>query len=195
MEYPLMIPPFTISSFNTLTKKQVEQFFQWFLIEKTNRVQVLSQYIDQTGEHVELDYTPNSLIPLWDWFESQIEIETRTEEKIEAQIRSLPPKWQNVVKPATTQLSQKTLAIGLDISTYFGEVLVTNNDTIRWGYRTSPKKLDGVNRPLLIMGHWHDISIYQCTTIHVLTLKSSRERDSNRLYNMYIQYSKQEKVE
>ena len=82
MDYPLMETPFTLVPFNEMNKKQVGQYFQWFMVEKDKRLYQLEQYINKNNPaKVILDKSPESLIPLWERFEDQIEWEEKTEDE------------------------------------------------------------------------------------------------------------------
>ena len=118
MNYPLMEMPFKITSFELLTKKQAEQYFQWFLEVKESRMQQLEDFISQSGGSISLDKTPESLVGLWKWFEDRIEWEDKTEKEIADESSSIPEQFRDVVPVSTKKLSVQTLVLAMDISIY-----------------------------------------------------------------------------
>lgn len=184
MKYRLMETPFALAPFEDMNKKQAEQYYQWFLTEKEHRIQQLEQHIRQSNISISLDKTPESLLDLWEWFEGNIEWEKKTEEELNNEMVGRPDWMRPHILADTQKMTILTLALGMDISIYFGETLISNNPSIYWGYRTSPKKLDGVNRPILL-GFKGDICAFPYTLIRVCIRKSTREKNKYRLFDLY----------
>ena len=182
--------PFKITSFELMTKKQAEQYFQWFLEVKESRMQQLEDFISQSGGSISLDKTPESLVGLWKWFEDRIDWEDKTEKEIADESSSIPEQFRDVVPVSTKKLSVQTLALAMDISIYWGETLITNNTGVHWGYKTSPKKLEGVNRPQLILDAMDGLATFPYAMILVCIRKSSKEKSENRLYDLYKTWSR-----
>lgn len=82
MMYEAMGLPFKFSSFDELSKKQTENFFQWYIGQIGHRMDVLRNCIISEGNDIPLDYMPESLISLWEWYEQKIAIEKKTEEEL-----------------------------------------------------------------------------------------------------------------
>ena len=190
MDYPLMETPFTLVPFNEMNKKQVGQYFQWFMVEKDKRLYQLEQYINKNNPaKVILDKSPESLIPLWERFEDQIEWEEKTEDELKAELIGRPEWMQRHIIAETKTFTTLTLTIVMDISIYFGETMIRNNPTVYWGFKSSPKKLDGVNRPILL-GFKGDINVFPFTLVRVCARKSTRSKNKNQLYNLYNTWCK-----
>ena len=67
IEYEVMISPFSdFKDFDKMKKKEAEEYFNWYVSELENRMRILKAYIqkDLNEETINLDYTPESLIPL-----------------------------------------------------------------------------------------------------------------------------------
>ena len=185
MEYPLMETPFVLVPYEEMNKKQVEQYFQWFMTEKDKRIMQLEQYINKSNMgKVVLNKSPESLIPLWEWFEERIEFEERSEKEM-ADLTNGKPEWmQEIIIQNTKKMTLLTMALTTDIATYFGDTLIHNNPSIRWGYLLKPKKLDGVKEPILL-GFKGDISMNPRGIVHVCVLRCSRQKNKNELYETY----------
>lgn len=71
MEYELMTPPFNPYSFDEMNKKQAGDYFKWFVAQIDHRIEVISGYIANDGEQIDFDYSPESLIEIWKWYEKR----------------------------------------------------------------------------------------------------------------------------
>ena len=189
MDYKLMTTPFKLIPFHDMSKNQANQYYLWFLSVKEERIRWLEEYISLDDKDINLDYSPESLVKVWNWFESKIQWENKTEEEIKLEVDRRPEKYRNSTPYCTQKMTTLTLAIAMDISIYFGEMLIVNNPTIYWGYRTRPKQLDGVNRPVLL-GFRYAGCVFPYTLIQVLIRKSTEEKNSNRLLELYSKWSK-----
>ena len=184
MNYPLMETPFALTQFEEMSRKQAEQYFQWFLTEKEHRIKQLEQYIKQSDKSISLDKTPESLIGLWEWFEANIEWVSKTEEDFTNEMVGRPDWMRPHILESTKKMTILTLALAMDISIYSGETLIASNPSIYWGYKTSPKKLMGVNRPILL-GFKGDINFFPYNQIQVCMRRSTREENKYELQELY----------
>ena len=184
MEYREMHIPFELVPFCNMNKKQAEQYFNWFLETKEQRIKNLQEYINSETEEIVLDKSPESLIGLWRWFETKIILEKKKDEEIYEELR-LSPEWmrENILNDVY-KLSILTMTLVHDISVYYGDVVIENNTQIRWGYLSRPKKLDGINAPRLL-GFKADMSVYTYRQVEVCARKSIDEKNENRLINLY----------
>ncbi|MFP3325312.1 hypothetical protein R0K05_19825, partial [Planococcus sp. SIMBA_160] len=85
-DYPLMEPPFEVGSHELLSKKKAQILFDWFIDEIPQRISVLEEF---TNGEVDFNYTPESLIEVYSWYLSQIEIYELSEEDIGRELESL----------------------------------------------------------------------------------------------------------
>lgn len=184
MSYQEMIPPFELVPFEEMKKKQVEQYFNWFLDTKEERIQNLQNFIQEERKDIELDKSPESLIYLWDWFQDHIEWEEKTQQEIEEELQTRPEWMKCHILENTVRISVSTLILAVDISVYLGETIVQNNPSIHWGYLMGPKKLDGVKRPRL-MGFQGDMTMFPYSQVEVSIWKSRDMKDRLQLYNIY----------
>lgn len=183
MEYKLMIPPFEFKGFDNMNKKQAEEYFQWYLSQIAYRIEVLSDYVQKDGVKVKFDYSVESLIPIWEWYQSKIILESKTEEELEKD-KERYPKWMED-EISKTKISLETWKFGMDIAIYFAETVIENNNgKIYWGYFTKPKNRMSVNRPVLL-GFMADMDLDPCLIVENCTRKSSRELQKTILYDMY----------
>lgn len=183
MKYELMIPPYVDEEFRDFSKKQAKEYFQWYLGQIEHRIEVLSKWLEYEGEEIELDYSPESLIPLWKWYEKHITLEYKTEEELERERAQYPEWMRDYISP--TEISIETLKFAADIAIYFAETMIKNNQgKVYWGYYTKPKNRASVNEPV-VLGFKADVELDPRLIVVNCTSRSSRESQPTRLYEMY----------
>lgn len=199
MAYSLMIAPIDFAghqkiaarqffdnyAFFELTPKQAKEYFLWYKSEIPNRIALLWEYMKQECPEAEpFDYSPESLIPLWEWYETKIKQVPMSKKEIEYKV-SIKPKWmEENVRKITMKFTDETLSLALDISIYLGEVVVKNYPHLLWNYRTRPKREFSVYRPV-IDGLNDKMMFEPSQVLFVLMLKSTKEQNRNRLYDLY----------
>lgn len=182
MEYIMMEIPCGMFSNEKISQIEVRKNFEYYISQSNDRIDYLYSYIKNTGTNIEFDYSPNSLINLWKWYETQIKVVEKTEEELKSQISQYPDWMKDFV--SKEKISENTLKIALDVSFYFAEVIIRNNYKIKWGYFTSPKSRVSVNQPILL-GFANDIDLNPRTIVLNCTRKSIRKNDEGILFNMY----------
>ena len=199
MSYSLMIAPFDFANhdriaarqffdnyaFFELTPKQAKEYFLWYTSEIPNRIALLWEYIKQERPEAEpFDYSPESLIPLWEWYETKIEQVPMTAKEIESRVRMFPKYLEREIQKNTKKFTDETLSLALDISIYLGEVVVKNHPHLRWNYRTRPKREISVYRPV-IDGLNYKMTLDSSRIVFVQMLTSVKEQNKNHLYVIY----------
>ena len=183
MEYELMIPPFKHDGFNTFTKAEAKEYFEWYINQKEHRVKLLQNYLIKNNVMAELDYSPESLVPLWAWYEENIVVEKKSELEIKKE-NEKHPEWMEPFL-SENKISIETLKYAMDIAIYFAEVLIKHSDgKLYWGYVTKPKKFASVNRPVVI-GFKAKRMLDPRRVVYNCTWKSVENRDCNKLHEMY----------
>ncbi len=185
MDYELMVSPVDSKlPFKEFSKKQAKEYFQWHMGQIGHRIDVLAQYLKRDGCRMIFDDSPESLIPLWEWYEDHIVEERKTEEEYQREIQSYP-KWMEEYISDTKISVLKTLKFGADIAIYFAEVVRKNSGgKISWGYYTRPKNADSVNRPVLL-GFKAGMDMDPQRIMYNCTLESAEEREGTRLFQAY----------
>lgn len=202
MAYSLMIAPIDFAghqkiaarqffdnyAFFELTPKQAKEYFLWYKSEIPNRIALLLEYMKQEHPEAEpFDYSPESLIPLWEWYETKIEQVPMTAKEIESRVRIFPKYLESEIRKNTKKFTDKTLSLALDISIYLGEVVVKNHPHLRWNYRTRPKREVSVYRPV-IDGLNYKMTFEPTRIVFVQMLKSVEKQNINHLYHIYCHW-------
>ena len=182
--YPIMEPPFLSFPIEDMKKKQVEQHFNWYMTQIEGRIKQLNEFINLEKKDVVLDKTPESLIDLWEWFQEHIEYEDKTEEEINKSCEGQPEWFQEILRQDTKKMTLLTMALAEDIAIYFSEAMIHNHPQVHWGYLMKPKKLDGVNIPILL-GFEGDISSNPRNMVSVCIYKSTDKKNKYQLYETY----------
>lgn len=183
MEYEMMISPFGQVEFKALKKKEAQEYFEWYVTQIEHRIHILSDFVLHEEADIHFDYSPESLIPLWRWYEKKIKIIDKTSEELAFDYSKYPEWLHNDI--SKTKISPETLKYGMDLAIYFAEVMVRNNNgEIQWGYFTKPKSRVSVNEPTLL-GYKNGMDLNPRLIILNCTRRSSRELNSTRLYETY----------
>lgn len=114
--YDYAIPPYGFD-YQTMTKKEAEEHFNWFLAEIPNRINYLESFC---GNKVNLDFSYESLIDLWKFFLSV----GRTEPIPKDELKELRTQFKAFGDDfvGTEQLSVSTEYLVRDIGIYLSEV-------------------------------------------------------------------------
>lgn len=129
---------------------EAKAFFDQYVQLADERLTLLKQRFRNCGGGTgnELDFTPESLVPLWRWAMGQFGKREHTAEELE-HIMSLPD-WFRQEQMARKRLSEGSLVLIIDIAYYFAEVFIRNHPGVHWIInRTKVKRLYGGNQPVL----------------------------------------------
>ena len=182
-DYTLMVAPFDHNGFRSLSKKQAEDYFNWYVEQSKTRIEQLYNYIQSTsGTDFHCEYTPSSFINLWSWFEVQICMEEKRQEEYQAELKQFPEWIHDSI--SREKFSIKTLALITDISFYFAETFIRCNPSVKWGYFTKPKNEVSVNMPVLL-GFQSNMKLDPGRIVGVCASESSEQHDKNRLFHTY----------
>lgn len=171
MEYDYLVSSFDFDSFDNISKKQADEYFRWYVSQSETRIDLLKMFIDENHSGgVNFDYSPNSLVPLWKWFEDEILF-----------------NGQGFGSESENDFSGGVLKIITDISFYFAEVFIKNTPTIKWGYFTKPKNRMSVNKPVLV-GFKADMILDPRLVVRNCAYRSADNKNSEILYNIYFNW-------
>lgn len=187
MKYEMMIPPFDRVEFEEMNKKQVQEYFNWYIGQVDYRISLLLNAIKEEGIDANFDYSIESLIPLWEWYEKKISYRKLDEAEYQSRIKKYPEWMKNYI--AEKDLSWETLMYCMDIAIYFAEVIIRHNDGIKWGFFTKPKNRGDVNQPVLL-GFKYGKDLNPRLVVENCTRHSGEKKLSTRLYDMYYTWIK-----
>lgn len=134
MAYTNIQPPFSLK-FTEMPKRELRQYFQWYLNVLPERIGILTGAVRQSPgwETWEADYSPDSLNTLGEWFATQVQTRARTPEEIQEEIRRIGtsfPDPQAVV--SSNILTIRTLSLAMDVGMYVSQVFLKSHPSLRW---------------------------------------------------------------
>ena len=183
MEYIYNVFPEEYERIKELKKKDVQRMFDWYVGQSETRINILKQYANQDSSvPVNLDYTPESLIALWTWFEPRIKKQKRKIKDILKEKKS-HPDWMQEYVPKE-EFTLETLNLIWDIAYYFAEVMLRNNQSIKWGFFIASSNVADSKEPVLTGFVDGDVLNPQ-RTVYVCALKSFKSSNCMQLYDIY----------
>lgn len=200
MEYSLMIAPFDFGGHNRiaarqffdnyaffeLTPKQAKEYFKWYMEEIPHRLTLLWNRIRQDCPELDpFDYSPESLIPIWEWYQAKIKTIPKTQEEIEEDVLKFPKWIEPEIRKETTIFTAETLSLALDISIYLGEIAIRHHSHLQWGYRARPKNEFSANRPVILGLRGKRKYFNPSRITFVLVIKISEGDQGDTLYDLY----------
>ncbi len=171
-------------NYNSMTKKEAEEHFNWFLNIIPFRIAYLNSFC---GDSVKLDYSYESLIDLWKFFLNIAKIE-RIPHQIRKELTEKHSKFGDSFI-GTHQLSVSTEYLVKDIGIYLSEVFKKTSCEIYWHFSIKPKSYFFVNRPML--AGFVDISfnppfLCECDPIHLVGVQAAKLlRNGSNIYDLY----------
>ncbi|QHJ70912.1 hypothetical protein [Planococcus halotolerans] len=193
MDYYAMEPPFEISEFEVMTKKEAQQHFDWFVSQIPDRLSQLKALYAWSSENdaLPLDGSPESLIALWEWFIPLVEAEPKSYEQIAKELAQLPEWVQEAYLENPYEFTLSTHSLINDIGIYFGEVFLKEFPELEWGFVTKPKSLVHVNRPIVILKD-ASFELEPRQLIYTLTLEvlkdETKKETLRELYEFWREY-------
>lgn len=175
-----------IDNFENETAEKAILFSNWYFSQTEMRINVLQEYIYETGYKFNLDYSYESLVNLWSWFEGNLKLIDKTEKEIEDE-KSCTPKiyWKYICKQ---KITHAMVEIAIDISYYFINMLFKNHSNLHPDCIVKPKWKKNLKKPI-VSGFFMDISFYPVELILECSNRSVEKKNPLRLKMIYDKYS------
>lgn len=189
MEYLFMQPPFKLKPFKDMSKKEAEAHFAWYVNEIPSRLDLLEKTFREMSNEDKsiLEYTPESLTKLWQWYINNFEIEEKSDELKKLEMGKYP-EWVRI-NLSSQKISIGWMAVAMDIAIYFSEVFIKEHETIKWGIVSKPKSLPYINKPVLV-GFKGGLDLDSTNLVRVLTSKLvDGDKDEDSLLKVYRTWS------
>ena len=183
--YDMVCLPARKKEFKEFSKKEAEIYLKWYISEIDSRIFILKRFAKEDGCKCNFDYSPESLIDLWSWFETKIYTEEKSTKELEEEYKKYPEWMHEFI--SSTKISIETYKIAWDVSVYFGEVLVRNNSELYYGFFSKPKSRMSVNKPV-VLGFKHNMDVDPRQIIKVFSLRDLKESNARALYETYLNW-------
>lgn len=195
VRYDLLVPP--QGPYETMTPRVAKEAFKWFLSKIPERMAYFRSRCaeDLNISATELDYSEESILPIWKWFLQTARVEDTPEDIIEGmqeQAKIFGPSFINY-----KQLTPVTHFIIRDIAMYIGECFIRNYPELYWSYRPRPKSSVTVNQPVVegwlveFNGKHYPGSF---PAIHMVEVQASKilrgEQKETDLYHLFLYWKK-----
>jgi hypothetical protein len=146
MAYSIIQPPFTVN-LRDMSKKELKEYFDWFMRTIPERVAVLAKAVQQTPgfENWQPDCTPVSLDVLGNWYAASVETRKRSPEELE----KIKSKLAFPMDVPDYELTGKTLSLAMDVGMYLSQVFLKNHPSLGWEQDLSTKKSVHYGQPVL----------------------------------------------
>ena len=198
VEYDIDFPPTGID-FDSWDKRTADRYFKWFAEQIPIRTEYLRTRVarDMNIEISALDFSPKSLITVWDWYMKTAIIEKTPKETLEKTRQSQAYRLFGESYVNKEQLSLNSLMIQRDIGMYLAQVFLKESPKLEWTYEHDPprKKVKNIfnNRPSLT-GFTGEEHPHTFEPIHMVGVQGvgvlNGDASKTDLYDLYKQYSK-----
>lgn len=139
VKYDMPIPP-TGLDFFSMTARQGEEHFEWFMSKIPERMDYLKARCakDLKLSVTELDYSAESLILLWRWFLKTARMERTPKEEIEKMKEGAKIFGESFIN--RMRFTSTTEYIIHDIGMYVGQCFVLDYPQLYWSYKKGQKQ-------------------------------------------------------
>ncbi|MFO0963185.1 MAG: hypothetical protein U0625_09810 [Phycisphaerales bacterium] len=129
MPYSIIEPPFHRTP-SELSVAELKQGFDWYLQSIPRRATVLAEVMAESQGYAQWspNYLRESLAPLGEWFETQIQTRPKSETEIEAQRLA----FGHSIDLSGPTLNVRTLSLCVDVGMYLGETMRVSCPSLRW---------------------------------------------------------------
>lgn len=139
-KYQLADFPFK-KAYIDLTKKEAKITFDWFLAEKDNRMRILHDAVESEAHDVakQMDFSPESLVPVAEWLIHHVHTMDKTPEAIEREKANIRhPFFKMIADRIVTKWTwtPETFSLYFDVGIYLGEVFRKRFKDMEWTYDT-----------------------------------------------------------
>jgi hypothetical protein len=134
-----------------MSKSEAEEFFAWLQQNYLRRISELLKFVRQSGGF-DLDFTPESLVPMGEWLVSNLRLRKNTAEEMEEYIGRAPSWLVDTLSENDLTLTEVSLSISFDLALYFSRVLMRMSPAISWEIHTKARKLDADLNQLIVNG-------------------------------------------
>lgn len=196
VKYDLLVPPLGLDFYN-MTPKQAAENFEWFLAKIPERMEYFRARCsnDLRISSDSLNFTAESLIPVWKWFLHTARMEKTPKEELEKMQEGAKIFGDSFIN--WEQFTVATKFIMRDIGMYVGQCYVLNYKKLYWHYRTKPKNEVNANQPIIagfrvkIMNNEGDAVLNPISVVEGQAANFyEKTQDVEDLYKFYTKWAK-----
>ncbi len=130
-----------------MSAAELRAYREWFHENASQRIAELSQAVASSPGFSawDADETPDSLVPLGEWFLSQVESRKRSGDELER----LTEKLSMPIDVPDEELTNRSFSIAMDVGIYFGRVVVRNVPGTSWTSLSKGRGLVDYGQPVV----------------------------------------------
>ncbi|NRD79011.1 hypothetical protein HPT25_16740 [Bacillus sp. BRMEA1] len=166
-------------------KRKLRILNEWALSTFPERLEILKKAFESDGGV--LDYTPESLMPIWDWaFEHTIK-EMVSEEELDEKTANLGPLAKVIHKQlAKERFTEQSQTLLRDVGIYLGEVLKMKHPKFFWDMELKYKRSNNFGK-VVLAGYTGEYNVdLQGVVVAIRWRDDEQGHDTERLYKIYI---------
>lgn len=123
--FPVFAPPYRMADIRNMTRREARAAYNWFIAESPKRIALLRDAMERdTG--VKLDFSGESLIPLWEWAIPYMTPRNTPPCGIPLDETGIAPD------PSNEGLHIVGLCLTFDIGYYLAEAIMWRCPTVKW---------------------------------------------------------------
>lgn len=172
--------------FSQASKKTAETFFNEYVSKSNERIDCLFEFVKRNNVSVKKDFTPKSLIPLWELVKNNIIIKQLSDNEILEKSLNLAPWFRDEKHITNTIIDESSSQLLIDLSYYYAEVVIRNYNGAKWSYFTNSRSYIDVNQPLISISDTN----YRFRPYLMLLKYAMNSDDKNTLYNAFLKIDK-----
>ena len=165
-------------------KRSIRDFWKDIIAHQSERILQLNHLINQDNEfkNLKLDYSPHSLIPLGEWLKNHIAIQPKSKELYDIEAVRLG----DMDTPSPYEFTPMTLSICLDISLYYGNIILNKLGDRTWHINTNVAQSNLNYGALGIKGNVKNVVFYPLKYIIGACTKAINGKfDPGYLFSLY----------
>ncbi len=139
-------------SFDSFSKGEAKEYFEWFMRIKNERIAYLAREIQGDNELFKNDFSRCSLIELNKWLVKKTSFQNRNQIEFDEQMLKTPLLKNAIRRPKYT-IANATVSMIFDIGIYLGETIINADRHKRWGYLLKPKSYVHYGQPIILAEH------------------------------------------
>lgn len=172
--------------FSQASKKTAETFFNEYVSKSNERIDCLFEFVKRNNVSVKKNFTPKSLIPLWELVKNNIIIKQLSDNEILEKSLNLAPWFRDEKHITKTIIDESSSQLLIDLSYYYAEVVIRNYNGAKWSYFTNGRSYIDVNQPLISISDTN----YRFRPYLILLKFAMNSDDKNTLYNAFLKIDK-----
>lgn len=172
--------------FSQASKKTAETFFNEYVSKSNERIDCLFEFVKRNNVSVKKDFTPKSLIPLWELVKNNIIIKQLSDNEILEKSLNLAPWFRDEKHITKAIIDESSSQLLIDLSYYYAEVVIRNYNGAKWSYFTNSRSYMDVNQPLISISDTN----YRFRPYLMLLKFAMNSDDKNTLYNAFLKINK-----